>query len=174
MVIQYDNYRRTGQAGFTIVELLIVIVVIAILAAITIVAYNGIQNRAYDSVVASDISAARKKLEMAKVDLGHYPQTAAQFNDFHFNLSMYDTKANNIYYITDTVNDTYALGLRSRSGKGYIATNKGVNENVTVSGAATATAIGVTWGAVGTRVLQGWGNTAAPPPVWNPTWAWTK
>ncbi|MBM3210423.1 type II secretion system protein [Candidatus Saccharibacteria bacterium] len=34
------------KLGFTIVELLIVIVVIAILAAITIVAYNGIQTRA--------------------------------------------------------------------------------------------------------------------------------
>ena len=34
------------KSGFTIVELLIVIVVIAILAAITIVAYNGIQQRA--------------------------------------------------------------------------------------------------------------------------------
>ena len=37
---------RQTKSGFTIVELLIVIVVIAILAAITIVAYNGIQNRA--------------------------------------------------------------------------------------------------------------------------------
>lgn len=35
-----------SRSGFTIVELLIVIVVIAILAAITIVAYNGIQQRA--------------------------------------------------------------------------------------------------------------------------------
>ena len=34
---------RTDKHGFTIVELLIVIVVIAILAAITVVAYNGIQ-----------------------------------------------------------------------------------------------------------------------------------
>jgi len=36
---------KIKQQGFTIVELLIVIVVIGILAAITIVAYNGIQNR---------------------------------------------------------------------------------------------------------------------------------
>ena len=38
--------RRGRETGFTIVELLIVIVVIGILAAITIVAYNGIQERA--------------------------------------------------------------------------------------------------------------------------------
>lgn len=42
-------------------ELLIVIVVIGILAAITIVAYNGIQNRAYDSTVQSDLSSMAKR-----------------------------------------------------------------------------------------------------------------
>jgi prepilin-type N-terminal cleavage/methylation domain-containing protein len=40
---------RYKQTGFTIVELLIVIVIIGILAAITIVAYNGIQQRAKNS-----------------------------------------------------------------------------------------------------------------------------
>lgn len=42
--VLYNKTMSTMQArrGFTIVELLIVIVVIAILAAITIVAYNGI------------------------------------------------------------------------------------------------------------------------------------
>ncbi|MDB5165339.1 MAG: Fimbrial protein, partial [Candidatus Saccharibacteria bacterium] len=44
------------QRGFTIVELLIVIVVIGILAAITIVAYNGIQNRARVSSVNSALT----------------------------------------------------------------------------------------------------------------------
>ena len=38
-------YTRSHTTGFTIVELLIVIVIIAILAAITIVAYSGIQQR---------------------------------------------------------------------------------------------------------------------------------
>ncbi len=52
--------------GFTIVELLIVVVVIAILAAVTIVAYNGIQSRAQISTLQSDISQAVRAMEVAK------------------------------------------------------------------------------------------------------------
>jgi len=54
---------RSKNHGFTIVELLIVVVVIAILAAITIVAYNGIQQRARTSAAQSELSSAIKKLE---------------------------------------------------------------------------------------------------------------
>ena len=63
------------QKGFTIVELLIVIVVIGILAAITIVAYNGVQNRANDTTIQSDLKNTAKKLELIKVDspTGTYP-----------------------------------------------------------------------------------------------------
>lgn len=61
------------QKGFTIVELLIVIVVIGILAAITIVAYNGVQQRARDSKRQSDIAVLQKALEMYHVDNGGYP-----------------------------------------------------------------------------------------------------
>ena len=52
-----------GERGFTIVELLIVVVVIAVLAAITIVAYNGITIRANDTVrrdAASRLAQAYK------------------------------------------------------------------------------------------------------------------
>lgn len=65
--------RKSGQAGFTIVELLIVIVVIAILAAITVIAYNGIQGRARDSQRVQDIKTIVKALEFYKVDNGSYP-----------------------------------------------------------------------------------------------------
>lgn len=53
---------KTSNKGFTIVELLIVIVVIAILAAISLVAYNGITNRAKDSASLSNASQVGKKI----------------------------------------------------------------------------------------------------------------
>ena len=59
--------------GFTIVELLIVIVVIAILAAISVVAYNGIQVRARDTQRKADISAIVKSLELYHAIEGVYP-----------------------------------------------------------------------------------------------------
>jgi type II secretion system protein G len=61
------------QRGFTIVELLIVIVIIGILAAITIVAYNGIQTRAKNTQRQSDIVTIAKALEVYYADKGQYP-----------------------------------------------------------------------------------------------------
>lgn len=68
------------RRGFTIVELLIVIVVIGILAAITVVAYNGIQLRARDTDRLSDISQIRKKLEAYKAINNVYPSAYDMMN----------------------------------------------------------------------------------------------
>jgi prepilin-type N-terminal cleavage/methylation domain-containing protein len=65
------------QGGFTIVELLIVIVVIGILAAITIVAYNGIQNKARATQYQSDAAAIDGKIEAYGAVNSSYPLTAA-------------------------------------------------------------------------------------------------
>ena len=58
--------QLTKQKGFTIVELLIVIVVIGILAAITIVAYNGVQARARQAKINSDLSMLQKAVQSAR------------------------------------------------------------------------------------------------------------
>ena len=64
---------KKSRSGFTIIELLIVIVVIAILAAITVIAYNGIQKRARDSQRKSDMALLQKALEMYYLDNGKFP-----------------------------------------------------------------------------------------------------
>lgn len=65
--------EKARKAGFTIVELLIVIVVIAILAAISIVSYNGIQGRAEDTRRITDAKNIVKALELYKINNGNYP-----------------------------------------------------------------------------------------------------
>lgn len=66
---------RSKYSGFTIVELLIVVVVIAILAAITIVAYNGIQVRSENAKTISAVQAYRKALLQYATEKGSYPIT---------------------------------------------------------------------------------------------------
>ena len=66
--------------GFTIVELLIVIVVIGILAAITIVAYNGVQNRAKTASAQSLANTIAKKAEAYNAIKSGYPADGAAFN----------------------------------------------------------------------------------------------
>lgn len=61
------------QGGFTIVELLIVVVVIAILAAITVVSYNGIVRRATVTALQSDLSNARTQIMTKQALDGTYP-----------------------------------------------------------------------------------------------------
>jgi prepilin-type N-terminal cleavage/methylation domain-containing protein len=77
----YGTVGRMGKysfrKGFTIVELLIVIVVIAILAAISIVAYNGIQQRARDAERSQELSQLQKALEVYHADMGGYPKCGA-------------------------------------------------------------------------------------------------
>jgi prepilin-type N-terminal cleavage/methylation domain-containing protein len=64
---------RTTKSGFTIVELLIVIVVIAILAAITVVTYSGIRSRANDARRISDANAIVKAIHAYLAENGTLP-----------------------------------------------------------------------------------------------------
>ena len=68
--------QNTSSRGFTIVELLVVIVVIAILAAVTVVAYNGVQARAVNAKVISSVNGSVKLLNMYHVENGSWPQEA--------------------------------------------------------------------------------------------------
>ncbi|MBP9667531.1 prepilin-type N-terminal cleavage/methylation domain-containing protein [Candidatus Saccharibacteria bacterium] len=72
------------ERGFTIVELLIVIIVIAILAAITIVAYTNISTRAKASTAKSNAESVQKVVEAYAADdtTAGYP-TLAQLTAYN-------------------------------------------------------------------------------------------
>lgn len=74
------SIKKTAARGFTIVELLIVIVVIGILAALVVVTYSGIQQKARDTERKTDVNALHGQLEAYQAQNGKYP-TLANAND---------------------------------------------------------------------------------------------
>jgi len=115
--------KLQSQEGFTIVELLIVVVVIAILAAITIVSYNGITSRANQSSAESAAATVQKKVELYFAEVGNYPISYAALS----------SNASNSYYLPSntygsaapsTTNGTTYVQLQAcRSNASALATN---------------------------------------------------
>jgi prepilin-type N-terminal cleavage/methylation domain-containing protein len=115
--------------GFTIVELLIVIVVIAILAAISIVAYNGIQNRTNDTAVTSDLHNIGNKIAEFNVINERYPQNTIDLEtiNMRFNKSAYavsPTATINLAFCSAGTQQ-YALNALSKSGKKFSFSSSG-------------------------------------------------
>lgn len=81
-----------SRSGFTIVELLIVIVVIGILAAITVVAFSTVRGRAFDASVQTDIKELAKRVRAYQVETGSLPIDGTQFStmNLRFNKNAYD------------------------------------------------------------------------------------
>jgi len=65
--------RQNKQLGFTIVELLVVVVVIGILAALVIVGYSGITRNAANAVVKDTLRSAGTAMEKVNIELSSYP-----------------------------------------------------------------------------------------------------
>lgn len=154
-------WAKYKQPGFTIVELLIVIVVIGVLAAITVVAYNGIQNRSRASAASSALSQASKKIKLYLVDnpsaspdcAAFYTlittktdSTACSFSDTSGTNYQYSKGAADAYCITATVgNVSYTINestqptLGGCAGHGQngqntiinLATNPSLESNIT-------------------------------------------
>lgn len=64
---------KNKQSGFTIVELLIVIVVIGILAGLVITTFSGIQQKARDTERETDIKALHGQVEAFWAQKAYYP-----------------------------------------------------------------------------------------------------
>lgn len=77
-----------NQRGFTIVELLIVIVVIGILAALVITTFNGIQQKGRDTERQTDIKALHGQLEAYYAQNGRYPTLTDMNTDTFRSTSM--------------------------------------------------------------------------------------
>ena len=136
--------NKIKNQGFTIVELLIVVVVIAILAAITIVSYNGITNRANASSAKSVSASMQKKVELYQADKGRYPISLSEMST--------STDSSQSWYITTSAVTPDGVAPTTASGKTRV--------QVVSCGAASPSATTVTGVRIGYYNFE---DTAATP-----------
>ena len=101
---------KKSVSGFTIVELLVAIIVIGILAAITVVAYTGIQKRAAEGSLKSDLSNAAKQLEIDRAFLQQYPASLTAADD---GKGVKASKGNTLTYTLIDGGEKYCLSATS-------------------------------------------------------------
>ena len=146
-----------GTSGFTLIELMTVIVIITVLASIVVVSYTGIRSRGYDTSVMADMRIIAKLMQQGKIEAGNYPYGIAELDTYvshAVNKSAYATSPTISYnllfcYNSSTPCDYYLLA-QSRSGKRfYIYKSEEIKEytggstwNTTAANMCTAVASG--------------------------------
>jgi type II secretion system protein G len=72
-----SRIRNKTKRGFTLVELLIVIIIIAVLAAVAIPKFANSSQRSKDSALRAELKLLRNAVELFKNDTGVYPAALA-------------------------------------------------------------------------------------------------
>lgn len=104
-------------------------VIIAVLASITIVSYNGITQRANDSVVQNDLQNIAQQFEIYKLDNKVYPTGSSQLQDVGIKVSKSSygkgfgaTNQYNMLYCRLSASGPveFAMMASSKSGKVFV------------------------------------------------------
>ncbi len=115
-----NKYKH--KSGFTIVELLVVIVVIAILASITIVSFIGINQKAKSATLKADLSNAAQQLKLFELDHDIFPSSINTCPATSSGICLKPSGGNNFTYVFDAGSPT-VYTLYADNGERYVITN---------------------------------------------------
>lgn len=107
--------RMRDQRGFTLLELLVVVAILAVIAGALMVAYDGLQSKAAKGAASYNIAAVDQGVRTFKVVSGSYP------NSLDSMLSSSDGTSGN----GDAAIGSLTTGLKSRVGKAKLGDGVG-------------------------------------------------
>jgi len=113
----YSLDRSKGLRAFTLIELLIVVAIIAILAAIAVPNFLEAQTRAKVSRSAADMRSIRTGLESYRVDQNHYPETDIGPSTAPYGMGLYRCTTP-IAYLTSVPGSPFKEELMGNPGAG--------------------------------------------------------
>jgi len=123
---------RSAKRGFTIVELIIVLVVIGILATVVFVGYSQVTSNASDVAVKSDLQKIDDAMKVYKLDNGVYPESGGALVGLGIKLNpdaYYMDNAANVYLCVKQDRSEYAVVAMSKSGKRFVlVSEKGLSD----------------------------------------------
>jgi type IV pilus assembly protein PilA len=114
--------RRDEEDGFTLIELMVVVLIIAILIAIAIPTFLGARQRAQDRAAQSNLRNGLTAEKTVFTDTQEYDADEANMADIESSLNWNDVKGDgqsilNVAVSTSEVaNDTVCLDTESKSG----------------------------------------------------------
>lgn len=139
--------RMKQQNGFTVIELLIVIIVIGILVALIFVGYGAVASNAKESVLKDDISKLADAVKLKALDLKTIPdggRSSSETGDattfsvrYKPSASVYDVAVANLFYCAGLINGSKEFGIAARAvtGKAYsYRSDKGASDFTTYTG----------------------------------------
>ena len=80
-IAQKENVRSRRQQGFTLVEMLLVLVILAALAAVVVPKFAGRSQQAKETSARSQIANLEIALDMFETDNGYYPSGSDGLNE---------------------------------------------------------------------------------------------
>jgi general secretion pathway protein G len=67
------NLRRLDRAGFTLIEVLLVLIILVIIGSLAVNVFTGTQDRASINAAKSNVSLIRGAIERYRLDMNKYP-----------------------------------------------------------------------------------------------------
>jgi general secretion pathway protein G len=80
----YTTMRKTTERGFTLLELIMVMTIIVILAAVSISSYQHIQGKARETILKEDLRVMRRAIDQFTADKERLPASLDELVSEHY------------------------------------------------------------------------------------------